>query len=580
LNPLHHHDDEGPRRFQPARYRDYTKDIKVARLALDENEPAPMDDQAWWEKNSKGKRRSSGPVAESINYDGGSDPGMQTFFQPPLYLKCGPLLRFTGIRRDPRRLDRAPSGQSDRELWTGSVMIVTTDSKSANQTPPTLRLFKQHVELLPPPPAEIDVRSGEQMPAEYVDPIAGQVKMSRVGKTLYVRPVESLEEHRDLSRMEDDSGLFEETRSAAYGNGGTNGHSSSSKGAARKPLPTKDGERRGKFQEISAFVLHSERGVTFWKFNLEIELGDRQTRIAYRINHGPAIGFWVPAKGQTMNIMFHSCNGFSLSVDPNGFSGPDPLWRDVLNSHQTRPFHVMLGGGDQIYNDAATVQCKYFAEWSQARNPHKKKEWSFSAEMQNELEEFYLHRYAMWFSQGMFGMANSQIPMVNMWDDHDIMDGFGSYPNSTMACPVLSGVGNVAFKYYMLYQHQALPIEDERQESSWLLGAQPGPFVQSLSRSLFMFLGRHVAFLALDCRTERMVSDSFPATCTATDTFQRGEVMSQATWDLVFTRCRREIVKGETKHLIVLLGVVRCCRKPRFWYANPNKILAHRLPTA
>jgi hypothetical protein len=28
-----------------------------------------------------------------------------------------------------------------------------------------------------------------------------------------------------------------------------------------------------------------------------------------------------------------------------------PLWRDVLYCHQQRPIHVMLGGGDQIYND-------------------------------------------------------------------------------------------------------------------------------------------------------------------------------------------------------------------------------------
>jgi len=32
-------------------------------------------------------------------------------------------------------------------------------------------------------------------------------------------------------------------------------------------------------------------------------------------------------------------------------------------------------------------------------------------------------------------------------------------------------------------------------------------------------------------------------------------VMSQASYELVFDRCRREIIEGETKHLIVLLGV-------------------------
>ena len=33
-----------------------------------------------------------------------------------------------------------------------------------------------------------------------------------------------------------------------------------------------------------------------------------------------------------MNMMFHSCNGFSLGINPALFSGPDPMWRDVLKS--------------------------------------------------------------------------------------------------------------------------------------------------------------------------------------------------------------------------------------------------------
>jgi hypothetical protein len=413
-------------------------------------------------------------------------------------------------------------------------MIVTVDSKSRCEQPPNLRIFKQPVNLLPLPPQAIDEASGQQLPPEYVDPIAGTVKMSRVGKTLYVKPVEALEEKKDLSRVEDDSGLFEEFRSQPYqlptGKGTTGG----------LRAVGQDGELRGKFQDIPAYVLYNERGVTFWKWNLEIELSDRQVRLAYRINRGPAIGFWVPARGETMNMMFHSCNGFSLSVNPHDFSGPDPLWRDVLNSHQTRPFHAMLGGGDQIYMDAATVETRYLGGWSKLNNAHHKHNAPFTAEMQDELEKFFLNRYSMWFSQGLFGLANSQIPMVNMWDDHDIIDGFGSYPDHTMASPVMSGVGNVAFKYYMLFQHQSLPIEDESVEPSWLLGAMPGPYISELSRSLFMWLGRHTALLGLDCRTERM----------------RDEIMSQDTWDLVFNRLRKEVVKGETQHLIVLLGVV------------------------
>lgn len=67
------------------------------------------------------------------------------------------------------------------------------------------------------------------------------------------------------------------------------------------------------------------------------------------------------------------------------------------------------------------------------------------------------------------------------------------------------GVGTVAFKYYLLFQHQSVVREGMGDEPSWLLGASPGPYIKEYSRSVFMFLGRHVAFLGLDCRTERMV---------------------------------------------------------------------------
>lgn len=78
----------------------------------------------------------------------------------------------------------------------------------------------------------------------------------------------------------------------------------------------------------------------------------------------------------------------------------------------------MIGGGDQIYNDAVMTQTTLFQDWLNIKNQHHKREAPFSAEMQEELEDFYLDRYSMWFSQGLFGMANSQIPMINIWDDH------------------------------------------------------------------------------------------------------------------------------------------------------------------
>lgn len=81
----------------------------------------------------------------------------------------------------------------------------------------------------------------------------------------------------------------------------------------------------------------------------------------------------------------------------------------------------MIGGGDQIYNDAVMSQSPLFRDWLEIKNPHHKSEVEFSPSMREELETFYLERYSMWFSQGLFGMANAQIPMVNMWDDHGML---------------------------------------------------------------------------------------------------------------------------------------------------------------
>jgi hypothetical protein len=450
-----------------------------------------------------------------------------TRFKPPLFLKAGPSLRYCGLRREPapsRSVQALTGMRNEREIWRGSVMIVTQDEHSSYELAPTLRLFLQPMELLPPPPAQVD---GEGLAPEYVDPLAGLPKVGRDGRTLFVRPVEALEEGKDLSKLESNEGLFEAERSNFDG------------AYERKCKPHYDGERAGKYKEVRGFRLHAENGTTFWRFNLEIELRNKQQRIAYRINRGPATGFWVPARGEGMNIMFHSCNGFSYGTNPHPFNGPDPLWRDVLNNHQTQPFHVMLGGGDQIYNDAVMEETTHFKEWTRIKDPHHKERVPFTEELQQEIETFYLNRYCMWFSQGLFGLAISQIPMINVFDDHDIIDGYGSYPHDYMMSPVMRGLGAIAFKYYMLFQHQSSIDEGEDTEPQWILGELPGPYMGEVSRSIFTQLGRTIAFLGLDCRTERM----------------NDEIVSAETYHKVFDRLEKDIVKGETQHLIVLVGV-------------------------
>ncbi|KAL4751760.1 hypothetical protein BDW72DRAFT_212541 [Aspergillus terricola var. indicus] len=496
-------------------------DFDLEALEVDRN-------KAWWEAGSR-DRRQSRALPKNYQKPPMQKPASHKRFQPLIFLNCGPLLRYAGIKRV--TID-SPNGPINKETWRGTILIVTKDSISSYEPVPTLRLFSQPMDLLPPPPVQVN-SEGVQLAPEYIDPTAGLVKLGRDGRPLYVKPVDHTEEQLDLSSVENDDGIYEMSPSAIdYG--------------FKQPIPANrvhslDGETVGIYKEIPGFRLYADpdRDVTFWRFNIEVELGKKQQRIAYRLNQGPAIGFWVPAQGQAMNVMYHSGNGFTPGVDSNKFCGPDPLWRDVLNEHQTRPFHVMIGGGDQIFNDRVTADSLHFQEWLKIRDASERYETPLNPEFKNELENGYLENYSRWFSQGLFSLANSQIPMVNIWNDHEILEGFGSYSDEFMSSAVISGLGNLAFKYYMLFQHHSVPEETEANEPSWVLGAEPGPYIHQRSRHLFMSLGGGISLLALDCRTERM-SD---------------EIISEQTSDLIWDRCHREIVRGESRHLIVLLSI-------------------------
>ncbi|KAL2820239.1 hypothetical protein BDW59DRAFT_117978 [Aspergillus cavernicola] len=485
--------------------------------------------KAWWEGGESRDRRQSRALPKNYQKTPAQKLASPKRFQPLIFLKCGPLLRYTGLKRV--RID-GPSGPVDKETWRGSILVVTKDSVSSYEPQPTLRLFSQPMDLLPPPPTQIN-SEGVQLAPEYIDPTAGLMKLGRDGRPLYVKPVDHTEENLDLSFVENDDGIYEMSPSALdYG---------LKQAIPANRLHSIDGESVGTYKDVPGFRLYADPGrdVTFWKFNIEIELGEKQQRVAYRLNQGPAIGFWVPAKGESMNVMFHSCNGFGPGVDSNKFSGPDPLWRDILNEHQTRPFHVMVGGGDQIFNDNVTADSVHFQDWLKIKDASEKYDTPLNPEFKDELETAYLENYSRWFSQGLFSLANSQIPMVNMWNDHEILEGFGSYPDEFMSSTVISGLGTLAFKYYLLFQHHSVPEETEADEPSWILGAEPGPYINQRSRHLIMSFGDGVSFLGLDCRTERMCD----------------EILSERTSDLVWDRCHRELVRGETKHLIVLLGI-------------------------
>jgi len=166
-------------------------------------------------------------------------------------------------------------------------------------------------------------------------------------------------------------------------------------------------------------------------------------KIQYSINDGLKMDFFVPGYRQTMHLAAYSCNGFSECVNPDDFRGPgfqsgyDPLWVDLLAKHAEQPFHLLVGGGDQLYCDGV-VREPELQGWLHHPNPGEKLHYPVTQEVLSAIDRFYFNHYCESFRSGAFARANSSIPMLNMLDDHDLIDGFGSYPDELQKSPVFS----------------------------------------------------------------------------------------------------------------------------------------------
>ncbi|WFD34511.1 hypothetical protein MCUN1_001352 [Malassezia cuniculi] len=293
-------------------------------------------------------------------------------------------------------------------------------------------------------------------------------------------------------------------------------------------------------------VDRSKRHV-FWRFKIEVALNDGPQTITYAVDGiTQPCDFVVPSKTQNFRWAGHSCNGFSSGVNTEEWGGPDPLWRDVLAEHERDPFHLVMGGGDQIYNDTIT-SIPELKEWNEEEDRVKAMQMPLTDEIKAGIDRYLFRHYAEWFGSGAFSKAISRIPMVNMLDDHDLIDGFGTYPDRLMNSPIFNGIGKQGFFFYLLFQQFVVDEEDDISNSPARAGANtpfrsfiiggPGAYIPFPTHSILTYLGPQQYMLLLDCRAQRRLD----------------EICAKDTYD----RCREAILRlpDGVKHLIIQLGV-------------------------
>ncbi|KAJ7685037.1 hypothetical protein DFH06DRAFT_969067 [Mycena polygramma] len=286
---------------------------------------------------------------------------------------------------------------------------------------------------------------------------------------------------------------------------------------------------------------------TFWRFPIEIPLGPTEMEISYSINNGQPIVFHVPGLTQNMRWAAYSCNGFSAGVNPDDFRGPgynsgyDPVWIDLLSKHAEEPFHVLVGGGDQIYCDGLTREPE-LQEWINSK-PHDRKQCQLTDEISSAIDRFYFNHYCSQWRSGAFARANSTM-LQNLVLNPGSLVSHGSDPEDLQMAPIFRTIGSRGYFFFLLFQcfiNIDVDGVDDRPGKHWnrsaIIGPSNGPYIPFPSHSFLGYMGPQTYILMLDCRAER----------------KKDQVCSQGQYQKVFERLSK--LPSGVQHLCVQIGI-------------------------
>lgn len=254
-------------------------------------------------------------------------------------------------------------------------------------------------------------------------------------------------------------------------------------------------------QDIQGQLLQTILGFKFWKYPMVLDQQVNEQEIKYFV-YKPGEqdkcenSFFVPKIGAMCHWAAQSCSGYSSHVNQAQWGGVAPLWKDLLGKHDEKPFHLVVGGGDQIYCDSVFKTPELEAWMSKLdKGAMPDKAGLFTEEIRGAAERYLLELYLSHFSEEGLREALARIPHLMIWDDHDIFDGWGSYPDRLQNCSVFQGLFVLLRQYYLLFQHHTT-FELTQQPSSDLFG-------NGETFSYLRYLGNTTALVGPDIRGER-----------------------------------------------------------------------------
>jgi hypothetical protein len=286
-----------------------------------------------------------------------------------------------------------------------------------------------------------------------------------------------------------------------------------------------------------------QSGATVWRAAWAVATGASPQRVSYSVD-GKSHAFHVPARGESPRMAYASCNGFSSPSLMKGVVDKNALWSRLTNLHSGRaringrgfgPYHVLLLGGDQVNSDALWQDptCPGLVVWSQLPQEQRRTA-KWTPALLTQVTAFFENLYLSRWSQPEVAQALANLPSVMMWDDHDIFDGWGSYPLGDHDCPVYQGVFAIAKTCFAVFQRHSLvgtpPPGTLPGQSGWSAGYRVG----------------NTGLLALDMRSERGPERQLGGN------LQSAQVLSESSWAAVYQWLDAQ---KDMRHLVLMSSI-------------------------
>ena len=252
-------------------------------------------------------------------------------------------------------------------------------------------------------------------------------------------------------------------------------------------------------------ITYQGQNAALWRFDIQTTQGATAQTVSYQVDDVQA-AFNVPVTDAAPRIVYGSCNGFSSMKLLKDTNDANALWKSVRARHDETPYDLMLLGGDQVYSDSIWEELPELQAWASLPIDDRASQIA-TPTLKAEIDRFYCELYIKRWSQAEPAAMFARVPSIMMWDDHDIIDGWGSYEDVLQMSDVYQTLFSAARDYFSLYQLHTDPADSHPLtlpgQTEFSLGCRIGP----------------VTIIAFDMRSER----------------SEEQVLSLASWRAIYT---------------------------------------------